>query len=321
MFEENYIFDRAPFDSCHAATLLEIEPGFILAAWFGGSYEGATNVSIWMAHYQHNQWSDIYEVARETNIPCWNPILFKQNDGQLILSYKVGASPREWTGLIKRSNDNGISWSSSEILPAGIIGPVKNKPIITDKGEWLCGSSTESWRAWSCWLDYSPDNGMSWKKFGPIIADTDAFGIIQPALFLDANKRLHMLCRSKNIGYICHAYSLDNGITWNTAKPIHLPNPNSALDLTRLQDGRIVLIYNHATQLQKSFNDDIPIQGRQSLDIALSKDDGITWHYYRNIEKGDGEYSYPSVIQTTDQSLHILYTWNRKNIKHVILSL
>ena len=40
----------------------------------------------------------------------------------------------------------------------------KNKPI--QRGDAiLAGSSVESYRAWTCWLERSADDGKSWKRF------------------------------------------------------------------------------------------------------------------------------------------------------------
>ncbi len=37
------------------------------------------------------------------------------------------------------------------------------------------------------------------------------------------------------------------------------------------------------------------------------------------LEQSKGEYSYPAIIQTQDGLAHILYTWNRKKLRHVVV--
>jgi predicted neuraminidase len=90
--------------------------------------------------------------------------------------------------------------------------------------------------------------------------------------------------------------------------PSNLPNPNSGIDAVGLQDGRIVLVYNHTER------------GRTPLNVAVSKD-GSVWNSFLVLENEPGEFSYPAVIQTSDGNIHVTYTWNRKRIKHVRIPL
>ena len=119
--------------------------------------------------------------------------------------------------------------------------------------------------------------------------------------------KIRLFARSHQIGYICTAESSDSGLTWSVASPTNLPNPNAAIDAINLSDGRILLVYNHSKK------------HRYPLNIALSSDGGETWDMRLTLETESGEFSYPCVIQTKDKLVHISYTWNRKNIKHVVL--
>jgi predicted neuraminidase len=116
-------------------------------------------------------------------------------------------------------------------------------------------------------------------------------------------KHLRFFARS-NMGRICVSDSNDEGITWTPARPIDLPNPNSGIDVVRLKDGRIVMIYNHTDR------------GRTPLNLAVSKD-GDRWTRFADLEKDSGEYSYPAMVQAADGSLHITYTWRRQKIKYL----
>jgi predicted neuraminidase len=304
IFEE-FVFIDPPFASCHASTLTETKKGDILCAYFAGSEEGADDVKIWMSRKSKKAWSLPVVVAEEKR-PCWNPVLYTMPSGDILLFYKAGAQPQVWSGFMKRSIDGGKTWQNSLDLPAGIVGPAKNRPLLLDNETLLCGSSTESWRRWGCWIDMTSDMGHTWEKSSPINVDTQLFGIIQPALVFSEDK-IRLFARSHQIGYICTAESSDKGVTWSSVSPTNLPNPNSAIDAINLADGRIILVYNHS------------MENRYPLNVALSSDGGKTWEMKLVLEAEPGEFSYPCVIQTKDQLIHISFTWNKKNIKHVVL--
>lgn len=302
-----FLYDKAPFPACHASTIVEAEPGRFLAAWFGGTDEGRPDVKIWLARFDGKQWSPPELAAEESGFPCWNPVLFKSKSGTLFLFWKAGRSPETWSGYVRWSADQGKSFGPPEQLPAGLLGPIRSKPIQLLDGTILAGTSVESHRAWACWVERSTDDGKTWRRFGPISVPGHPFGIIQPTLFQKANKTLVMFTRSRGIGYLCRAESRDGGETWSPARPTKLPNPNSGADITRTVKGELYLIYN-------------PVQkGRTPLVLGKSVDEGETWKTVHTFEDQPGEFSYPALIQASDGRLHATYTWNRTHIKHVVV--
>jgi len=300
-----YAGDGPP--SCHAATLAETEDGGLVAAWFGGTAEGEPDVGIRFARREAGGWSRSVEVARHQGVPCWNPVLYQAPAGPLLLFYKVGPSPLTWTGVLLRSGDGGRSWSAPEWLPAGILGPVKNKPHPLPDGTLVCGTSVESYRAWACWVERTPDLGRRWTRHGPIVLPGHPFGIIQPAVFGEGD-RLAMLCRARDAGRIARAESADGGLTWSDAALLDLPQNNSGIDAVLLRDGRLLLAYNDT------------VTGRSPLNLAVSRDIGRTWAPGPVLEAGPGEFSYPAVIQARGGTIHVAYTWRRRRIGHAALA-
>jgi len=301
-----FIFEKAPFASCHAATLVEVAPGRLLAAWFGGQAEGARDVKIWGSAYDGKTWSAPAVLAEEPGFPCWNPVLFRSRAGTLFLWYKAGPNPQTWTGFVRRSADDGKTWSAIEMLPAGFLGPIKNKPIQLADGTLLAPTSVESHRAWCCWVERSRDDGKTWQRRGPIQVPGKPYGLIQPTLLDLGSGRVLALCRSRGMHRICQAESTDGGETWSDAHMTDLPNPGSGIDAVRTSGGDLFLVYNHTET------------SRSPLNLAHSTD-GKAWRMVQTLEEQPGEFSYPAIIQAGDGQLHIAYTWNRRHIKHVTL--
>jgi predicted neuraminidase len=309
------IYERAPFPSAHASTIVETRGGLV-AAWFGGTKERDPDVGIWVSRHDGSQWSTPVEVANGVQpdgkrLPCWNPVLFQPTGGPLVLFYKVGPSPDTWWGLARTSTDEGRTWSSAIKLPDGILGPIRAKPIEPSNGTMLAGSSTEhnGWivhmeRYSGDWSAQSLASAHSWQKTGALNTATE-FGAIQPTILMHSPTSLQILCRTRQ-SVIAESWSQDGGRTWSPMKATTLPNPSAGIDAVRLTDGRFLLIYNPSTT------------DRAKLDIAMSPD-GKSWKRAVILEDSSGEYSYPAMIQAGDGRVHVTYTWRREKIKHVVI--
>jgi predicted neuraminidase len=315
---KEFVFDAAPFASCHASTLVALPAGNIMAAWFAGPHEGHKEVGIWMSIRAGNRWDKPRQVAdgiiNDTlRYPCWNPVLFRTGKGRTFLFYKVGKSPREWWGVVKHSDDNGKTWSAAKKLPDGYLGPIKNKPVALKDGSLLFPSSTESIdnKSWTIHLEKSDAKLKRWQK---IAIDCDTFGVIQPSILFHGKNRLQLLCRSRQ-NYIVESWSADDGLTWGPLKKTSLANPNSGSDAVTLSNGMQLLVYNPLTAGREWW------LGRNILKVAISAD-GREWKdIYTLEEHSSGEYSYPAVIQTPDRLVHITYTDKRTKIRYVTLKL
>lgn len=300
------VFERASFNECHAPTLVETGEGDLLVAFFAGTREGSEDVSIWTSRRKGVSWTAPEKAACLEGVACWNPVLFRDEHGTTYLFYKVGHSPETWTGVYLASEDEGRSWSEPHYLPAGLTGPTKNKPITMSNGDVICGASTESHESWACWAEVI--RNQQWLRYGPICYGGVSKGVIQPSIVELSGGRLRMFMRStRAIGKVCAAASPDYGRTWSTARSTVLPNPNSGIDAVKLGSGVIVMAYNDsATE-------------RTPLSVATSVDEGLTWQKALDLEVEEGEFSYPSVIQTRDGLVHLVYTWKRKRIEHAVL--
>jgi predicted neuraminidase len=128
-----------------------------------------------------------------------------------------------------------------------------------------------------------------------------------------ADGRLQMMARSKG-GLIPMTWSSDNGDTWSPMEKSVLPANNAGVDATTLRDGRQFFTYNHVPTKEGSKG------GRCFLNAAVSND-GVAWSaaLVLGICSG-GQFSYPAVIQGRDGLVHIVHTWHRKTIAHIVVN-
>lgn len=353
VIQNEFLYEKAPFPECHASTIVELDNGDLVTAFFGGTKERNPDVCIWVCRKSHdsNTWTAPVKVADglfDSNDPdaaiagvtadikdhrkaCWNPVLFQVPGGDLLLFFKIGLNVPDWTGWLVRSKDGGKTWSKREPLPKGFLGPIKNKPEFIN-GRIICPSSTEGNAGWRIHMEYSDDMGKTWKTTGPIDAEQEFLSqhqgigaddslkrpiqVIQPSILKHKDGTLQVICRTRN-SHLATSWSKDNGTTWSKVTLIdELPNNNSGTDAVTLKDGRHVLVYNNSKPQLRAKK-----AVRTPLNLALSED-GIHWKPVLTLEDSPiREYSYPAIIQGKDGKLHITFTWRRELIKYMKIDL
>jgi predicted neuraminidase len=146
----------------------------------------------------------------------------------------------------------------------------------------------------------SDDGGRTWQASRPLIS----FGGVQPSLVQKRDGTLVAYMRDNGPPpqRVMRSESRDGGMTWSPVVDDDIPNPGSGLEVIRLQSGRWAMVCNDTEQ------------GRHRLAVLLSDDEGRTWKWKRYLENdppGAGSYSYPSIIQAKDGTLHVTYSWSQ----------
>ena len=225
-----------------------------------------------------------------------------------------------------------------------LLGAIKNQPIALPAGfrckngnvlkqqRILSPTSKETATAskvkagqWRCYIEVSEDGGKTW-TLSPAVPQRAEIRTIQPTLLVHADGRVQMLCRTaqpkeegrEDLARIATSYSDDGGLTWSEMRLLDLPNNNSGIDATTLQDGSFALIYNPFSCVDWRPKTD-PARNkplRNPLCLATSQD-GENWQQVLMLESSPiSQYSYPSMIVGSDGTLHCIYTWRRQRIKY-----
>lgn len=145
------------------------------------------------------------------------------------------------------------------------------------------------------------DWGATWHTSTPLLG----LGNIQPSIVQRRDGSLFTLMRDNGPPphRLHQSESRDRGQTWSAVTDSDLPNPGSGAEIIRLRNGNWVLISNDTEE------------GRHSLAVQISEDEGHSWPWKRHLEKDEpgpfaGRYHYPSLIQASDGSLHASYSYH-----------
>lgn len=290
----------------HAPTLTELPNGELLCAFYAGTHETALDQAIFVARAHRRrdrgwEWTKPYKLVDTPQKADGNPVLFTSPEGNLWLFF-VTLQGTGWASSLLfaiKSYDGGETWSEPELLSAVRGKMSRTKPLVTEGGVWLLPLYDEiRWRPIFWW---SEDEGKTWQESSV----QTRYHLIQPAVVELSGGKLLAYCRSDS-GRIFRIVSEDGGRSWSEPEPTDLPNPNSAIDMVRLSDSSLVLAFNDS------------IDKRTPLSIAYSPCGDEKWTFIRDLEVGEGEFSYPCLLGASDGSIHCVYTYLRKTIRHAV---
>lgn len=245
------------------------------------------------------------------------------NDGRIALFYlqKVTTTevPVATNVIMKTSSDEGETWSEETDctlgMPAGYRVVNNARVIRLSSGRIIMpvalhyfkgkGEYDMDWAA-ELYCLYSDDEGLNWQRSeGFYIDDINGERVLtqEPGIIELKDDSVLMYIRA-NTGYQWYASSFDGGQTWQNQRPASFVGPLSPATFRRLNDGRLINIFN-----DHEGREDLG-SARTPLTIAVSTDEGETWPLRKDLETGhDPEvraryhYCYTAAIELNDRLL------------------
>ena len=317
-YEAAFVVPEGTFAMNHGSSLVELDNGDVFLTWFAGSEELANDVQIYSSRYRsktrgYSPPRAVVHSGERARGAFWadksigNTVLFYDDAMILWLFYNAIPLPfGGWSTAVvnyKQSRDRGQTWSAAKRFVNVIGNLTRNAPVRVGSNTFLVPLYTEllTHKGYVCRVEHVRGDIAAQNCNSAI----DAQGAIQPALATTQEGSILMLLRDQERNSVRRSWSYDHGQTWSPVEDLGMPNPDAAVALTSLDDGRILLVYNDSAD------------ERTPLSVAVSTDGGRTFRKIRDLETSRGKFSYPAVIQTKDSLIHVTYTYNHKTIKHV----
>jgi predicted neuraminidase len=299
------------FPRCHSSTIAALPDGSLMAAWWNGSEEGGRDNVIRGSRRPAGSmlWEPPVILGDTPDMTEGNPVLFAAPGGEVWLFYRSGLP---WVKLMwKKSGDMGRTWSEAEVFLGEPGWSFRSRALLLANGDIVLpvqnhGSDGFTPTGSSTSFIYSNDKGKSWKRTAQIITEPRSN---EPTIIQRSDGSLLSFMRPYDRDpadrLLWQSESFDNGRTWAPATRTGLINPSKAIELLKLQNGHVVLIFNDT---QRSLS---------QLSLALSHDEGRTWSHKRVLEDSPGRFTYPTLSLAADGKIHISYTFRRTHVKHV----
>lgn len=220
-----------------------------------------------------------------------SPSLLRLNERELLCFFIVTDKSRIDAGTwMKRSTDNGKTWSDPKRLPyEGYGGLSSDRAYLTSKGRIILPSwvSMDGLKSTFAYCHYSDDRGKTWKKTALLATPKDSTGrktnpaAEEPTVVELKDGRLMMFLRTY-LKSLFVSYSSDNGTTWSKPVCSGIPAAGAMPTLRRMPNGDLLLIWNWAPEEKI-----IGPWPRNRISSAVSTDDGKTWSSLRHLDGGE----------------------------------
>ena len=324
VFQKSFIFEQGPTDSVHASSIVSLPGDELLAVWYGGSREGASDVAIYHARRDAGRtgWSqpeiliDHDRVAQDLGRhikKLGNPVLLSDGKNTLwmfFVSTSIGGWSTSAINLVM-SHDGGNSWGRSKRLLSSpflnLSTLVKGRPFFYQDGSIGLPAYHELAGKFAELIRVSASGDVIDK-----IRMTHGRYSIQPSIVALDDDRLLAMMRNTNLTRnIVRSFAIQGGRQWSATEYTELNNPDAAVSMAG-DASTLVLAYNDIKH------------DRNRLALAVSVDGGMHWESRALLESAEpdesgtkSEFSYPYLIKTEMGDYHLVYTWQRKRIAYV----
>ncbi len=307
----------------HPASLTELANGDLYLVYYGGSGEYADDGTVYGARLRKGatKWSAPVRITPRPKWPEGNAVVWQAPDGPVWL-FSVTRHGATWSTsriVARVSTDGAHTWGEPTPLTTEAGTMVRGKPIVLKGGDYLLPIYRETGHdpervgpdTVSLFLRYDVRT-KRWTESNRIHS---RLGNLQPAVAALSDDHLVCYCRRggdykpRTDAYLVRSESRDGGRTWSPGVDSSFPNPNAAVDLLRLHNGHLLLVYNDS------------MSKRTPLTAALSTDGDRSYPHRRNLAEGPGDFAYPFAIQTRDGKIHVVYTSQRRRvINHAVFA-
>jgi predicted neuraminidase len=300
--------------------------GRLWATWYGGGPdEGPDNYVVLVTSADNGRtWSSERLVIDPPGpIRAFDPCLWTDPTGRLWLFWAQAHSWWDgragvWAVTTTNPGDESPRWSAPRRLCDGIM---MNKPTVLSTGEWLL--PVAMWEMSTARVTdpaarhdpkgdtgtnvmVSTDQGKTWSRRGQARVPERTF---DESMFVERQDgSLWVLVRTRyGIG---ESVSQDRGRNWAPGRPSIIPHVNSRFFIRRLKSGKLLLVRHNPPASNRQ---------RSHLTAYLSDDDGVTWSGGLLLDERVGV-SYPDGVEAPDGTIYVIYDFDRKGARQILLS-